>query len=539
MKSVMTHSFRDQPRADIPRSQFDRSHGYKTTFNSGFLIPFYFDEALPGDTFNLRASAFARLATPIKPLMDNMFLETFFFSVPVRQVWQNWEKFMGEQDNPGDSTDYLVPTLTAPVNIGSETLYDYFGIPTWVDPAPANFQFNALHFRAYNHIYNNWFRNQNLVDSVYMPTDDGPDDVQGYPVQRRMKRPDYFTSALPWPQKGDPVTIPIGQYADVVSGVNETPTPNLVPLFRASSGFVSGAPFGWNGEDAADTRAAFSSPVAGTGFDQAQWDTPNLVADLTNATAVTINELRQAFQVQKILERDARGGTRYPEILQSHFGVTDPQMLVLQRPEFLGGGSTMVNINPVAQNTPTNVVPDVTPQGNLAAYGTASFSGHGFTKSFTEHCVLIGLVNVRADLTYQQGLNRMWSRQTRFDYYWPALSHIGEQAILNKEIYMSSDEATNDSVFGYQERYAEYRYKLSLITGKFRSADPTSLDVWHLSQEFEDTPALDEIFIKDFPPIERVIAVPSEPEFLFDAYIDLKCARPMPLYGTPGMIDHF
>lgn len=534
--SVMTHNFQDTPRADIPRSSFDRSHGVKTTFNAGWLVPFYVDEALPGDTFNLKATAFARMSTPIKPLFDNLFMETFFFSVPIRQVWDNWEKFNGEQANPTDSTDFLVPQIAAPTNIGNLTLADYMGVPTNV-PLVDGWSFNSLHFRAYNHIWNNWFRNQNLIDSAPMPTGDGPDDIQDFPLARRMKRPDYFTSSLPWPQKGAPVSIPLGNSAPVIEDPNAA---GQVPTFINSNG-ISGV-LAWNAEDTVDQRAAWNVPSGGTGLVNATWDDPGLIADLSQAQAVTINDLRQAFQVQKILERDARGGTRYPEILQSHFGVTDPQMLVLQRPEFLGGGSTAININPVAQTSPQfepAASPTPTPQGNLSAYATASFNNHGFTKSFTEHCLLIGLVNVRADLNYQQGLNRMWSRQTRFDYYWPALAHIGEQEVLNKEIFVAADSTIDELVFGYQERYAEYRYKPSMITGKFRSTDPESLDVWHLAQDFASTPALDQVFIEDNPPMSRVLAVQDEPQFLFDCFIKLKCARPMPLYGTPGMIDHF
>jgi len=529
-KSVMSHRFDTTPKAEIQRSSFDRSHGYKTTLDAGLLIPFYTDEVLPGDTFNLKTTAFARLATPIKPIMDNLYMETFFFSVPIRQIWENWEKFNGEQVNPDDSTDFVVPQiiLDGTQNLRG-TIYDYMGIPP-----QQSMSINSLHLRAYNHIYNNWFRDQNLSESINVPTGDGPDDPDTYFLKRRRKRPDYFTACLPFPQKGDPVTLNIGGQAPIIGlGTRDINANfNFVDAgIVESSGDTVVYPFSTASDDG-------NGPImmAGTA---ATNGVPLVFADLGEATGITVNDLRESFQVQKLLERDARGGTRYPEIIKSHFGVTDPQMLVLQRPEFLGGGSSRVNINPVQQTSETDPSgPDASPQGNLAAFGTVTLSNHGFTKSFTEHCVIIGIVNVRADLTYQQGLNRMWSRRTRFDYFWPALAHLGEQAVLNKEIFVDGSPADED-VFGYQEIYAEYRYKPSLITGLFRSVDQASLDVWHLSQEFGNLPVLGNQFIEDNPPIDRVIAVQDEPHFLFDSYIQLRCARPMPLYGVPGMIDHF
>jgi len=526
MKSVMSHSFSQVPRADIQRSSFDRSHGYKCTFNAGLLIPFYIDEALPGDTFNLNASLFARLATPLKPIMDNMFLETFFFAVPNRLVWANWHKFNGEQDNPDSSTDFVVPTLvdSPAINAEYQTLSDYFGIPPGVD----GMEINCLHHRAYNLIWNEWFRDQNLQDSLIVQNGDGPDAPDGdrYP-QRRGKRHDYFTSALPWPQKGPAVEIPLGGFAPVVSQGDG------IPNFQFDTAEVVNLEVK-NAQDAVHTDISNTSGVDSP----LSWADPKLQADLTSATAATINQLRESFQIQKLYERDARGGTRYTEIIKSHFGVTSPDAR-LQRPEYLGGGSIPINVNPVAQTSQSfDTATTPTPQGNLAAVGTASGSGHGFTKSFTEHCLLIGLVNVRADLTYQQGVNRMFSRQTRWDFYWPALSHIGEQEVLNKEIY-AQGTAEDEDVFGYQERYAEYRYKPSLITGKFRSSNPQTLDIWHLSQDFANLPTLSEQFIEDNPPIDRIIATPNEPHFLLDAYIRLKTARPMPTYAVPGLIDHF
>lgn len=561
------HNFARIPQAMIQRSQFVSKYTYKTNFDAGFLVPFYCEEVLPGDTFNVRASMFARLATLEKPIMDNIYLDTFFFFVPNRLIWNNWEKFNGAQDDPDDSTDFLVPQSTAPVGgYAIRSLQDYMGLP----PLVAGYKHNVLFTRAYNFIWNQMFRDQNLQDSVVVDKGDGPDTVTNYTLLRRGKRHDYFTSALPWPQKGTSIDLPLGTTAPVWGSANLTELTSSTGIWKSplsgqfvdrnpTDGYMWGSMFGpalTASQDPSITQAGnlrwISGSYAGatgSGLSPAAQNNraafldeesskvllPNSLApwyaDLSDASASTINQFRQAFQIQMLLERDALGGTRYVEILRAHFGVISPDFR-LQRPEYLGGGSTPINVVPVAQTGSTDVT---TPQGNLSGYATASVYGNGFVKSFVEHGVIIGMMSARADLTYQQGLNRMWSRRTRWDFFWPALAHLGEQTVLNKEIYVQGN-MSDDDVFGYQERFAEYRYKPSLITGDLRSVAPQSLDIWHLSQEFTSLPVLNEEFIEEDPPIDRVIAVPSESHFIADIFMDLKYARPMPVFGVPGLI---
>lgn len=516
----------------MQRSVFDRSHGHKTTFSAGYLVPIFVDEVLPGDTFNLRMTALARMATPVFPIMDNLYLESFFFFVPNRLVWDNWEKFNGAQDNPADSTSFILPTITAPVGgIAIGDLGDYFGLPTGV----ANFPVvQSLPFRSYNKIWNDHFRDENLQNSVVVDVDNGPDTYTDYVVLRRGKRKDYFTSALPWTQKindGTVVGVGLSGTAPVTGlGYYDAVTNQTNRLVRET-----------NGTTPTYDNCAFTSTnglMSKSSSSNATTGIPEIYADLSAATAITINALRQAFQLQRMFERDARGGTRYVEILWSHFQVRSPDFR-LQRSELLSTGYSPVNVHPVPQSS----VSAATPQGNLAAFATASVRGHGFTKSFTEHGYIIGLVAVRADLNYQQGVERHWSRSTRYDFFWPSLAHIGEQAILNKEIYLTTTNTTasngNLGAFGYTGRYNEYRYKPSKVTGLFRTAATGTLDSWHLAQDFGSLPTLGSTFIVENPPMTRVKATSSDPDFIIDTQFNYRCARPMSTDAIPGFVDHF
>jgi hypothetical protein len=561
----------------MKRTKFDRSHVYKTTFDSGKLIPVFVDEVLPGDTTRMSVNYFARLATPIKPIMDNIYLDWFFFFVPNRLVWEHWQNFCFEQEDPDDSTDYVIPTVTASGNsenayIGS--LWDYFGLP--VNTSGNLSGVSALPFRGVYLIYNEWFRDENLQKSVKIQKGDtnevlnsaraaeqpswvftsGTNIVPGLACPPRGKRHDYFTSALPWTQKGPGVSVGLAGTASIVdptpatgyllhSGDRQLAAVSAYGGNASSSGgrrIASGdgsITFNRNGDTSLSTVGGFAGNTSANVTIDAQKASTYLgndsYVDLDTSSIFTINSLRTAFQMQKFYERLARGGSRYTEVLRSFFGVVSPDAR-LQRPEFLGSFTKMVNVNPIAQTSATN---DTSPQGNLSAYGVTAAKFHGFTKSFVEHGYIFGFVCARADLTYQQGINKMWLRSTVYDFYWPTFAHLGEQAIELREIYAQGSEA-DKTVFGYQERYAEYRYKPSQITGKFRSSvTGGNLDVWHLSQFFKNAPTLNEEFIVENPPIERIIAVPSEPEFLLDIGFRYTTVRPMPMFGTPGLVDHF
>jgi hypothetical protein len=533
------------------RTKFDRSHVYKTTFNSGKLIPVFVDEVLPGDTTRMSVNYFARLATPIKPIMDNIYLDWFFFFVPNRLVWEHWQNFCFEQEDSDDSTDYVIPTVSASSATDNSligSLWDYFGLP--VNTTNNLSGINALPFRAVYLIWNEWFRDENLQKSVKIQKGDNneildssrvsdqpswlfsseTDIFPGYPCPPRGKRHDYFTSALPWTQKGPGVNISLTGNAPVYGDGQ------LLGLAHDSADYGVGY-LSMTGNVGAVLRNADGSEWRGgqQAYVTSDGSRSGLLADLSDVSAITINGLRTAFQMQKFYERLARGGSRYTEVLRSFFGVISPDAR-LQRPEFLGSFTKMVNVNPIAQTSATDTT---SPQGNLSAFGVTASRFHGFTKSFVEHGYIIGFVCARADLTYQQGINKMWLRSTVYDFYWPTFAHLGEQAIELREIYAQGTEA-DTTVFGYQERYAEYRYKPSQITGKFRSSvTGGNLDVWHLSQFFSNAPTLNEEFITENPPIKRIIAVQDEPEFLLDVGFRYTTVRPMPMFGTPGLVDHF
>ena len=544
-RNVESHFALNPTRIDMSRSTFDRSSSVKTSFNVGDIVPFFCEEVLPGDTFNVRSSKVVRMQTLLTPLMDNVYLDTYYFFVPNRLVWQHWKEFNGENIESAwiPQTEYSVPQIKAPAggwNVG--TIADYFGLPTGVE----NISVSALPFRAYALVMNEWFRDQNLQDPLVVPVDDATvigvnsatfvtDVAKGGKPYIAAKYHDYFTSCLPAPQKGPDVTLSVASQGDL-------------PVQTKSDVHTFGTDFLKWSQYAADVRPL--SVMSDTG-NVVMGDNVGSVASATsggftnlwainsgNAIVATINQLRMAFQIQKLYERDARGGTRYIEVLKSHFGVTSPDAR-LQRPEYLGGKRVPINVNQVIQQSGTGSGSD-TPQGTVVGMSQTTDSNDDFIKSFTEHGYILGVMVARYDHTYQQGIERHWSRKTRFDYYWPVFANIGEQAVLNKEIFAQGN-AKDDEVFGYQEAWSDYRYKPNRVTGEMRSAYAQSLDVWHLADDYSSLPSLSDSWIReDKNTLDRVLAVKSSVsnQLFADIYVQNRATRPMPLYSVPGLIDH-
>ena len=524
---MINHSFNQVPTQRLPRSVFNRPSTHKFTFDHGKLYPWFVDEVIPGDSHKLDIAAFTRLATPLFPIMDNIRLDFYGFFCPSRILWNNFEKQQGAQDDPGDSIDYNTPQVDVSTHT-TESITDYFGIPVGPSAKSNSVLVNALPYRMYNEVYNTWFRDQNLVNSLTVEKGDGPDTIGNYSIQKVAKLHDYFTSAMTSPQKGNAIDLPLGTTAPIYGIAQDTQVFNTTDTTPRDLELTT------------SELKASGTPSANANL---RWSTDSneigLVADLTNATAATINSLREAFALQRLLERDMTGGSRYVEILKSRFGVTSPDFR-LQRPEFLFHHRINLNTTPIAQQSEAGT----TPQGHLAGIGVAGGNDFGFSQSFVEHGYIMLFVCARADLTYQEGIERMWGKRTRYDMYTPELANIGEQEIYNYELFYTDESSgltgtNNAGTFGYTPRYEEYRFKQSKIMGQFRSSAITTFDPWHLSQEFSSLPSLNQTFIEENAPMNRIKATSTDPDYIIDTFVQLKSARPMPLFGVPGMGGKF
>ncbi|QCQ84983.1 major capsid protein [Blackfly microvirus SF02] len=536
-KSVGIHDFAMNPRADVMRSSFPVRQGKKVAFSASYLVPIYCEEVLPGDTFNITCDTVARTAVPIVPVLDNWHMEFFAFFTPNRLVWTNWMKMLGAQDNPADSIAFTVPVSTSAVGgYGIGGIHDYFGLPTAGQiTAGLTYNHQTLPLRMYNKIYNEWFRDQNLQNSLPNNTGNGPDNPGDYVLTKRGKRHDYFTACLPWPQKGTAVTLPLGTTAPITS------TGLAIALDNSTFNRTGTGINLTSGTNVPTWSNSTAVPSSVANFGVAGATVQALQANLSGAAGPTVNLFRQYFQTQKFMERQARGGTRYTELIQSHFGVRPPDYR-LDRPEYIGGGKIPILTNAIPQTSATGLTGGTTPAGNLAATGYAN-GRVGFNYSSQEHGYIIMLANVRADLTYQQGLRRHWSRQTIYDFYFPVFAMLGEQTVLNREIY-SDGSAADNTTFGYIPRWDEYRHFPTEIAGIFRSTAAGTIDYWHSSQRFTTLPSLNTTFITDDTNtvLQRNFAAGAATQgqqFLCDFMFTGRVARPLPMNSVPGMIDHF